>query len=178
MERRSIRKRIAYTAAACAFVLVLAALAPRIITIGWHLTHSNKEKYSGYEVLVPADLFLIRTGNGVQLIHMRTVLSGRLYNFAKIEIQKQPGQSEIREWEKAAVNATVKAGFKNVRAFDVSVAGAPAACVQRTQGEGSDVARVAYCKSADGLVVQFFGDEDDLSRLREVAGGPGAGTLS
>jgi hypothetical protein len=86
-----------------------------------------------------------------------------------IDIQKLSDNVDIVTWEAAAIRASARNGFKEVKSFNVDTASFSTACIQRQQDDNLDIMlTVAYCKSSSGLVTQYFGDQNDVVSLREI----------
>jgi hypothetical protein len=157
-----VPRYIAYACAAAA----LAALAPAILTFGWHLTHSAEQDYAGYRITVPPGFIVLRTSKELRLIRARTVFSTDIYEISGAFLDQTGQHVDVVRWESAVVKGSAPSAA--LQTFNAAIGGTALGCYQSPASQGK---WHVGCVSEDGLNLGYAGDLDTIRELRAILEG-------
>ena len=148
-------------------VIALAAFAPSIVAFGWHLTHSVKQEYAGYQITIPPGAFLHRSTNKIEIIHARTVFSTDFYRISEVIVQVMGRRTDLSHFDTVVSKDAMQHGKPVPLLFHTTMGGTPLACYQGKIDSNGTI----YCFSADGLSVDSIGDDEGARELHTILEG-------
>lgn len=163
--RNSLRAAIC-----CGIGLLLAGLGPTIVAGYWHLTHNRWQRFGIYEIQAPSPFIFRKKANGVELVRARAGFSPTFYQFESIQITKRNGEVDSAKWRDAALRNAQHDGYSGVKAYDLAFDGSIVACIERLAA-GSQVRTSVLCANNGDIYIEYFGDEEGVSDMREILQG-------
>jgi hypothetical protein len=130
-------------------------------------------RFAGYNVTVP--LSYVKCGtvrhafpecgpeDWIYLLRLRPVFAWTPWQGETIEIMRAKSGDNTGRWRSVPHSAFDGDGLTGSKAIDLQFAGASIRCVQSSKER-----RIAViCMSESGVILQYFGDDQNLSRFRD-----------
>jgi hypothetical protein len=161
------RQVLRYMLYGCSLV-ALAALAPAIAAFGWHLLHSPQQDCAGYQITVPPGYFVLRSGNQLRLVRMRTVFSTSFYQISGAFMEPTGQHVDLARWESAVAKGSAQQATAAPRMFRAAIGGTVLGCYQSPAVDGR---WHVGCVGEDGLNLGYAGDLDTIREMRAILEG-------